>query len=291
MIYTVLVKFKYGYITVESAGTAGNDKRKTFNLDLSAYEEYSSAVAAANAVLTSLGQTHESISVSVEPASSADWPGDGYSIGDAVRTYGIDGTLDTYKCVGINSVVDQNGYISHTPTFNNQAEEYLQRVTRWLAQISQGTLSGRLTAASPTSDTLTTVPTGALTAPTIPNFNYSGELAPGISAYWVCDDWIALTRIRATLTSPATAGQVYWRILVTRGGVTTSEWGGTMTAGVTKIEGTVFSIIEPGDIVYQALFDVGSGSADPERITDAENLNIQYTGAQLFLYGGPEQAP
>jgi hypothetical protein len=64
-----------------------------------------------------------------------------------------------------------------------------------------------------------------------------------------------------------------------------------MTAGVTKIEGTVFSIIEPGDIVYQALFDVGSGSADPERITDAENLNIQYTGAQLFLYGGPEQAP
>ena len=286
MIYTVLVKYKYGYITVESAGVEGAvNKRKTFNLDLSAYEEYSSAVAAANAVLTTLGQTHEAISVSVEPASSADWPGDGYSIGDAVRTYGIDGTLDTYKCVGINSVVDQNGYINHTPTFNNQAEEYLQRVTRWLAQISQGTLNGRLTAATPTSDTLTTVPTGALAIPSVPNFNYSGELTPSMSAYWVCDDWIALTYLDASLTTASTSGHVAWQFVVN--GVV--SFGGILAPGETRIRGTLYGIIQPGDIVNTALVSVGSGSADPERITDAENLNIQYTGARLFLYGGPEQ--
>jgi hypothetical protein len=267
----VLAKWKYGYLSV-TPDPQPPGKLKGYYLDMSRLSERTAVIAAAEATLASLGLPSEAINVSVVPASSDEWPGTGYVLGDAVDTLGIDGTLDAYRFVGVNTSIDRNGYAIPLPTFNSQAEEHTARLARWLEALTQGTVGGRTTA-SPTPDPLSDIPTGQISEPNVPVFDFNGELELSASSLWEVDSWCALTTVTANLRTASSSGIVGFEIYV-NGSV---GYGGTIAVGATRSYGTVYVELVPGDYLGVLLTGIGTG---------ASSLTVQYTAAPTFLQEG-----
>lgn len=270
MSVCVLVKWKYGYLSVEPDPQPPG-KLKTYYLDLGRMSERTAVLAAAEATLTSLSIPSESITVGVVPETDSEWPGDdtGIQLGDAVDTLGIDGTLSTYRMVGVNTTIDRNGFAVPAPTFNSQAEEHTARLARWLEALTQGTIGGRTTA-SPTSDPLAVIPTGQISEPNVPVFDFNGPLAVSESSLWEVDQWCALTSVTANLRTASSSGAVGFEIYVNG----SSGYGGSIPVGDTRLYGTVYVNLVPGDYLGVLLTGTGTG---------AESLTIQYSAAPTFL--------
>lgn len=263
----ILAKYELGYVEVST----GSGYTRTYFLDFGRTKSYAAVTAACQAKLTELTGVRESITVSVEP-TSGNVPLVDVNLGDAVRSYGRTGSLDTYRLVGVNTQTDSNGFAKQTPTLNSQANEYTAQFQRWLEALNSGTLNGRATMAQPTQDVLAGIPTGAVNPPSIPPFDYPGNLV-GVrqSSPWQVDDYCIVLYGIANLSVAAT-GDIWMQAYLNG----TTFLADIIPAGTTRYRsGNGTLNLLPGDLyILSANSLAGNGSS----------LTYQMQAAPLWLY-------
>lgn len=267
MRQVILAKYAYGYVEVAS----GSGYRKVNFMDFGKSRSYEAVVAAATAKLTELGIPRETITVSTEPVDAGDdWPGDDFVMGDAVDSYGMDGSLDTYRFVGLHEEADGNGYAVTAPTLNSQADEYTARFKNWLDALNAGTLSGFSSSATPTPDVLAGIPTGPINQIEVPVFTFSGALLSGrVTPLWECDKYISIIYSTSTLLT-ASASDIWLRYYLNG----SLGLAGVIPAGETRLRSSNgYLFLQPGDLLGLQILTATGGS----------ELTIQYHAAPLWV--------
>ncbi len=268
----ILAKYEYGFIEVASSADTSL-YTKTVYMDFGRTKSYTAVVTAATAKLAELGVPRESITVGPEPTGAADGPLEDVVIGDAVRSYGADGNLSTYRVVGINTTVDSNGFVKRAPTLNSQADEYTARFNNWLESLNAGTLNGRATSASPTQDVLSGIPSGPISPAEVPIISFDGPMTgslPRTANLWTCDDYIIVIYSMYTLTAPANESITLQGYL----NGNTFLYDLIQPNQTRARSGNTYITLVPGD-VFGINVLTGTGASD---------LTIQVMTAPLWLY-------
>lgn len=178
----VVVQWAAGYVSVSDGGSGARREIAWPAVDVK------TAAAAAQigaAVLATLG-VRDSVSVSAQDTPV--WP----KVGDAHSVAGWSGAASTQRLVARRVGMDENGWAIVTPTFSSPEEEALSGQRRAIEAMTTGSVSRSAAGQSAQGRLASTVPTGALSPPTIPPWSVDPP-AVGRGPGWTADESVVIT--------------------------------------------------------------------------------------------------
>lgn len=178
----VVVQWAAGYVEVADGGSGA---RREIAWPATDVQTAAAAAQIGTAVLATLG-VRDSISVTAQDTPS--WP----QVGDAHSVAGWSGASSTQRLVARRVGMDENGYAVVTPTFSSPEEEALSGQRRAIEAMTTGAASRSAAGQSAQGRLGRSVPTGALSPPTIPPWSVDPP-AVGRGPGWTTDESVVIT--------------------------------------------------------------------------------------------------
>lgn len=227
------------------------------------------AQALAEAYLTTVGAS-ESVSSTLGDVDV--WP----AIGDAVSTYGFDGTLQTQRIRARRVDVDRNGFARVTPTLGSPAEEITARQQLAIQRMATGSTGGRSAGIAPSTSMSAGVPSGPMRQVNVPEWSWSAFAADKLAGpiYDTKEPGI-ITKATGLLTA-SLADDVIVDVL--RNGVTAAAL--TIATGEVRVSALWALRFLPGESMQCVISSLGS-------LTEGDlagvKLTMQFKAAPALL--------
>ncbi len=263
----VRVQWAGGFVEASDGGT-GTVRTIPYNAGANVTTA-AAALALAEANLSTVGVAE---SVSSTLGDVDEWP----AIGDAVSTYGFDGTMQTQRIRARRVDIDSNGFARVTPTLGSPAEEITARQQLAIQRMATGGTGGRSAGVAPSSQVSSGVSSGPMRPVNIPKWSWSAFGADKLAGpVYETKEPAIITKATGLLTSPVAEAIV---IDVNRGGGMAAAL--TIAAGETRVSALWALRFLPGQTMQCAISSLGSMSAAS---LAGVKLTMQFKAAPALL--------